>query len=567
MILGVDVSDYQPRVDWPLLKAAGVEFVIIKATQGNYHKQRLYKQHLDGANKAGLVTGFYHWHDPLEPYESQAEWFIKHTKGLDFQIAACDVEQQWADWQEWSNGNITKFIAPQTISASARNILAYWDDRIPQKTVLYTRKSFIDGYAAPMKKWAGNYPLWLAEYPYGSGRVTVSWEDFKAKWLPTYNGPALPGGAKTWRFWQFTGDKFKLPGMYSRESGNELSPADVNFFNGTVEQLHAFAGVTLPAPEPEPEPEQPPEEENPPMGLYSNRARGVFLWEAHKASDFAALKGKIDFVVVYAGQGDMPAANFKENIKAARAVLGVPVLAYVSLLPDLYQGLDFNPAKFWTGKAEPHVKMLSNNLHYASGLSESIDGVVYDFSDYTMADGKTENNDNWAAALAEHVTNQLFAYFKKPVYPLCKPAFAAKFTNPGGAVANLFNSWGAISYVAANAVTVLEDGVRIPADTEGPRPPFISAWDFWWYGSQSFTGLAAAAALFLYKSTPAALYKELGFTAAPVDPDPEPEPEPDPEDPTTPPANADLAALMTELLKIGADVKVIRAFIEDMRKL
>lgn len=304
MIYGIDVSDYQPKVDWNYLKSVGVEFAIIKATQGNYHKQKLYKTHLDGANKAGLITGLYHWHDPLETYESQAEWFIKHTTGLDFQIAACDVEQQWADWQEWANGKITKYIPPQAISDNAKNVLAYWDDRLKQKTVLYTRTSFINSYARPMLKWCGNYPLWLAHYPYANGRIAVSWEEFKEKHLPQISGPDLPQGCTDWRIWQFSGDKFLLPGVFSDAAGKVLSPLDVNFWNGTIGELHTFAGVNLPAPEPEPEPENPPAEEEPPMTV-SGLALGAWLSpDRTPYVDFDQLKaGGVEFIVALVGAG------------------------------------------------------------------------------------------------------------------------------------------------------------------------------------------------------------------------------------------------------------------------
>lgn len=31
---GIDVSHYQPTINWPALKANGIEFVYIKATEG-----------------------------------------------------------------------------------------------------------------------------------------------------------------------------------------------------------------------------------------------------------------------------------------------------------------------------------------------------------------------------------------------------------------------------------------------------------------------------------------------------------------------------------------------------
>ncbi len=52
MILGIDVSRWQSKVDWSLLKSSGVEFVFIKATQGNYMTDQMMVKHVEGASKA-----------------------------------------------------------------------------------------------------------------------------------------------------------------------------------------------------------------------------------------------------------------------------------------------------------------------------------------------------------------------------------------------------------------------------------------------------------------------------------------------------------------------------------
>jgi len=63
--LGVDVSSWQPKVDWKVLYEGGVRFAIIKLSQGNYSYDRFTREHVRGAMEAGLLVGLYHWHDPL----------------------------------------------------------------------------------------------------------------------------------------------------------------------------------------------------------------------------------------------------------------------------------------------------------------------------------------------------------------------------------------------------------------------------------------------------------------------------------------------------------------------
>lgn len=235
MIYGIDVSRWQPSVDWALLKSKGVEFVIIKATQGNYAVDSMLSKHVEGAKKAGMIIGLYHWADPLVDANAQAKYFVNAIKNLPFNLVAVDVEQYWADWKEWSNGSIKKNISPTVISDNARTILEYWKNNLKTTRILYSRASFIHGFARPMLTWVGGVHLWMAHYPYNSTRVRTTWEDFKANYKPSIAGPNLPSGATTWKFWQFTGDKFVLPGV--------TTALDVNYFNGNLNDLRKFVGL------------------------------------------------------------------------------------------------------------------------------------------------------------------------------------------------------------------------------------------------------------------------------------------------------------------------------------
>lgn len=241
MILGVDVSYWQQTVDWALLKSVGVEYAFIKATQGNYMTDSMMLKHLEGAQKAGLITGLYHWCDPTVGDEAQAQYFVQQTKGLSYSFAVADMEQHWADWNEWRQGKVTKILSPDRINKNGQTILNYWNQNLKVRTVLYTRGSFVREYAKSAA-WVCGYPLWLAHYPYASGRIKTTWEVFKTQYKPGISAPFLPPGCSSWTFWQFTGDKFILPGI--------STAADVNYFNGSLDDLRTFAN--LPPVEPPP---------------------------------------------------------------------------------------------------------------------------------------------------------------------------------------------------------------------------------------------------------------------------------------------------------------------------
>jgi lysozyme len=235
MILGIDVSRWQTKVDWSLLKANGVEFVFIKATQGNYRTDQMMINHVEGANKAGIIVGMYHWCDPTVGAESQADYFLKAINGLPYKMVSADVEQQWADWSEWSSGRVTKILSPTVISQNAKTILETWAKKTKVPAVVYSRASFINTYAKPALSWLPKYPLWMAHYPYKPSTIRTTWQDFKANYKPSINAPALPTGSTKWTFWQFTGDKFILPGCESL--------LDVNYFNGNLSELRKFVGL------------------------------------------------------------------------------------------------------------------------------------------------------------------------------------------------------------------------------------------------------------------------------------------------------------------------------------
>lgn len=237
MILGIDVCHWDTDINWGTLKSKGVEFVFIKATQGNYLTDSMLYKYCADANKAGLIVGLYHWCDPIISASKQAAYFIKAINGLTYHMVSLDVEQHWADWTEWSSHKITKVLSSKQISENGRQIAAAVKDAIKVPAVVYTSAWFIDEYAPSAVDWLKTVPLWLAHYPYKSGRVTATWESFKAENKPKDSAPKKPKGISDWTFWQFTGDKFVLPGVQSA--------LDVNFYNGSLDELRKMVGLKI----------------------------------------------------------------------------------------------------------------------------------------------------------------------------------------------------------------------------------------------------------------------------------------------------------------------------------
>lgn len=53
---GIDVSYYQGDIDWPAVRAAGLQFVAIKATEATRGVDPTFEPNRKGARAAGLIT-------------------------------------------------------------------------------------------------------------------------------------------------------------------------------------------------------------------------------------------------------------------------------------------------------------------------------------------------------------------------------------------------------------------------------------------------------------------------------------------------------------------------------
>ena len=78
LLTGIDVSAYQPHIDWRAVAAGGDSFAFVKATEGARYVSPVFRVQRDTAKGAGLLVGAYHfarWErdDP----EAQAEHFAR----------------------------------------------------------------------------------------------------------------------------------------------------------------------------------------------------------------------------------------------------------------------------------------------------------------------------------------------------------------------------------------------------------------------------------------------------------------------------------------------------------
>lgn len=75
---GLDVADFQKNIDWEAVKAAGIDFVIIRCGYRGYEKGQLYPDsrfdnYITNALRAGLKVGAYYFSQATTPDEAAQE--------------------------------------------------------------------------------------------------------------------------------------------------------------------------------------------------------------------------------------------------------------------------------------------------------------------------------------------------------------------------------------------------------------------------------------------------------------------------------------------------------------
>jgi lysozyme len=202
-IPGIDVSDYQDPVDWQTVKNSGIQFAIIKATEGQTWKARTFKEKWRDSKQVGMIRGAYHFFRPNRTGQSQAENF------LDMLAEAGGLQEN--DIAPVLDLEVRDGINSSTIKERCLDWLETIETRTGRKPIIYVSPGFWNGLSGGSAEFA-DYPLWVAHY--------------------TRERPNIPGRWRTCAIWQYT-DQGRLPGI----NGN----VDFNWFNGDLNGLQDFA--------------------------------------------------------------------------------------------------------------------------------------------------------------------------------------------------------------------------------------------------------------------------------------------------------------------------------------
>jgi lysozyme len=195
---GIDISHWTPVTSWQEVKATGIGFVIMKASDGSIGVDPSFKSNWAACDQWKIKRGAYHFFHPDQDPIAQA----KHFLGLVLPISIADFPLI-LDFENHGGVN------PNQQIVSALSFLNQVEVATNQTPIIYCSPGFINDIGNPPA--FSRFPLWVANY-----EVTA---------------PSVPKPWSNWKMWQKASNG-KCPGI--------TGDVDLNIFNGNLSQLSSF---------------------------------------------------------------------------------------------------------------------------------------------------------------------------------------------------------------------------------------------------------------------------------------------------------------------------------------
>lgn len=152
---GIDVSKWQGRINWNLVKADGVQFAMLRATYG-WDKDNvdvLFKTNYENAKKLGIAVGAYHYSYARTPEEAVKEAEHCHSvlkgKALEYPVAY--------DMEESGIAALGKEKISRIAKAFCKKMEGYG-----YYVCIYANKHWLDNYFDD--EIFEGYDIWLAQW-------------------------------------------------------------------------------------------------------------------------------------------------------------------------------------------------------------------------------------------------------------------------------------------------------------------------------------------------------------------------------------------------------------------
>ena len=230
-IHGIDISRWQGDIDWASVKGAGTRFVYMKATEGGDHVDPAFQRNWEGARRAGIPRGAYHFVYWCRPAHEQAQWFKQQIPNdPDALPPVLDVE--WNGHSKTCPKKIDRELALEKIQL----MLTELEQLTGKKPVIYTDITF---HKDVLEGQFNDYPYWI--------RSTAA--------LPETRYANRP-----WAFWQFT-TTGRVPGIRGDVDRNAFYGNEGEFIGWLTGELdigtRRWEKRKPVAPQPSPGPDRP----------------------------------------------------------------------------------------------------------------------------------------------------------------------------------------------------------------------------------------------------------------------------------------------------------------------
>ena len=216
-IYGVDVWEGSLDIDESILKAAGIDFAVIRLNDmrgGHKVDKNFARQWLEADQ---FLRWPYFVYNPWVNGKANFEFMARYMP--DCGAVSADIEVRYEGYSPVTYAKEVDIFLKLTA--------AEWNLNI------YTGPWFLKY----LSKWPSNYEYWWAQYPYSlypDVKLRSTWSTVmkKIRDIKFFPPSASPGPC---RLRQVTADRYILPGCCDR-------PIDINVWNGTLQELKDWVG-------------------------------------------------------------------------------------------------------------------------------------------------------------------------------------------------------------------------------------------------------------------------------------------------------------------------------------
>ncbi|KAA1472409.1 glycoside hydrolase family 25 protein [Dentipellis sp. KUC8613] len=183
---GIDVSSYQPSINWSTVKANGVTFAYIKATEGTTYTNPSFSSQYTGATNVGIIRGGYHFaHPDSSSGATQAKYFLAHGGGWSSDgrtlPGALDIEYN-------PNGATCYGLSASAMVSWIRDFSNTYEAATGRYPVIYTTTDWWTTCTGNSAAFASTNPLWIARYSSSIGTLPAGWS-YTTFWQYADSGP------------------------------------------------------------------------------------------------------------------------------------------------------------------------------------------------------------------------------------------------------------------------------------------------------------------------------------------------------------------------------------------